>query len=133
MLIYFSFGLLNYKIFGNLTQENILIVLPQDMLGNIVRIFYGISLLFTIPLQILPCRYYLSKIIKLEDKILSAFIFLLSFLLIICEVKIQILFNLAGGIFSSLINFVFPAFFFLKMKKRFLITKIMQINLSYHK
>lgn len=107
MSVYFTFGILNYKLFGNLTKENILNVLPDDKLGQLVRIFYGISLLFTVSLQVVPCKYHLAKVVNINQNILATGIFIISFLMLVFKIKIDLLINLVGGIFHHLLILYF--------------------------
>ncbi|TBU02040.1 transmembrane amino acid transporter, partial [Hamiltosporidium magnivora] len=50
-LIYILFGIINYKIFGELIEGNFLNILDDDKLKIVTVVIYGIMILISIPLQ----------------------------------------------------------------------------------
>ncbi|KAI9489588.1 transmembrane amino acid transporter protein-domain-containing protein [Zychaea mexicana] len=58
------FGIMGFLCFGNKIQANVLLNFPNDdPVINIVRLLFGVFMVFTIPMSIYPCRESLQKLL----------------------------------------------------------------------
>lgn len=129
VLIYSAFGMVCGMMFGMKIneEENILNLLPDDCLSLSMRIFYVITLVFTIPLHSHPGTHYGLCIFNSKYATemrfwyvrctFSIFLMLVMYLFVCIDSQGKYsTFNLVGGVFSSLINLGFPGFYYLTFR-----------------
>ncbi|KAL0266056.1 UNVERIFIED_CONTAM: hypothetical protein PYX00_011773 [Menopon gallinae] len=127
--IYSAFGIMSGLVLGEkINREgNVLNVLPKDGLSLFLRLFYGIAMVFTIPLHSHPGTHYGlcmlgAKYAREKEFWHVRWAFSSLMLLLMCffvwadpEGRFTT-FNLVGGVFSSLINLGFPGLYYLTFK-----------------
>lgn len=71
-VLYMSFGISNYLMYGEEVKDNVLMNYPEDYLTGVVHLLYVIVMGVSYPLQLAPGKNYMmniiGRIIDLEDK-----------------------------------------------------------------
>lgn len=132
ILIYFYFGIINYRIFGDKTELTILTLYIQDksFLSFGVIFLFSLMIIFSFPLQSNPCRLYTLNLFNLNGNktariAFTCFLLVVTYLLVICNFEVEKILGFIGSTVSSAMCFIFCSIFYLKMKRKELGYKIM--------
>ena len=99
-----------YSYLRDLTPPNYLFFFPQsDVAIAVFRCFLAASLLFTLPLCVMPNVVAITQLTGYDfPKIYSAVLLLLTTLVALFVPNVAIVFSLTGSLASSLTSFIFP-------------------------
>ncbi|KAL3875599.1 hypothetical protein ACJMK2_033534 [Sinanodonta woodiana] len=132
---YLLVGLFGYIAFSNIDEINgdIFTHIEKNLLTDVFKLCFVISLAVTIPLIVFPCRAALYTMLfpqkakgsdempgdvqmpELHFQIISVSIVLVSMLLAILFPNVELVLALNGATVGNLICYIFPAIFFLKV------------------
>lgn len=125
LVIYIIFGLFNYLIYGNIITDNILSAYPPDGLTLFVQALYVFVMGFSYPLQINPCRLYITEMLSIENtkqKGLSVISIMITTMLLASTyaiaatgIQLGVVYSVIGATASSLVCLIFPAIFYLNI------------------
>ena len=117
-------GAISYGAYGEHTEDIILFSLPQDnKLVQSVQIMYCVALFLTLPVMLYPAlgimeRYsYFQTVFRSSSKIhRTAIVFATAG--VACAVpKFGLFINLVGSVTGSLLAFILPAYFFIRIRQ----------------
>ncbi|CAD6571679.1 MAG: hypothetical protein CYPHOPRED_004545 [Cyphobasidiales sp. Tagirdzhanova-0007] len=119
-LIYELIGVLAYLTFGAEVPSNVMTAYHDSLFVNICRAGIVIFILFSYPLQILPCRASLSHLFNSPDTpfkhvLLTTFILLLTFLIAMNVTELALVMGIIGSTGSTTVSFILPSLFYLKL------------------
>ncbi|AFN83673.1 transmembrane amino acid transporter protein [Encephalitozoon romaleae SJ-2008] len=122
-VIYISFGILNYLLYGDRVKDNVLENYPNDVLASVVRGLYVVVMGVSYPLQVNPCRNHLINIISFTQEsrkkplrfIVTTGIIILTCLLAISGMGLGIIYSVIGSTASTFMCLIFPALFYFNM------------------
>lgn len=126
-LLYMSFGLSNYMIYGDNVKDNVLRNYPQDNLATIVRGLYVIVMGVSYPLQISPARVYLFNLfglsiitrkIKIVHYSTTILLVGLTYLIAAMGTKLGIVYSIVGATASTFMCLMLPTIFYFNMEIR---------------
>jgi len=123
-VLYMSFGISNYLIYGNSVSDNVLRNYPQDHLATFVRGLYIIVMGVSYPLQITPARVYFMNIINIKPKsygynvvyvVSTSILLLTTYALAVSGVELGLVYALVGATASTSMCLILPLLFYLNM------------------
>lgn len=122
-VIYISFGIINYLLYGDRVKDNVLENYPNDVLASVVRGLYVVVMGVSYPLQVNPCRNHLINIIsfaqesrkKLLRFIVTTGVIISTCLLAISGMGLGIIYSVIGSTASTFMCLIFPALFYFNM------------------
>lgn len=122
-MIYQLIGILGYLTFGDTVPSNVMTGYHDSLFINICRAGIVIFILFSYPLQILPCRASLSHLFAsstpsdgaVKHIVLTTFILMLTFLIAINVSQLELVLGIIGSTGSVTISFLLPSLFYLKL------------------
>lgn len=123
-VLYISFGVLNYLLYGTTVKDDILENYPNDVLASIVRGLYIVVMGVSYPLQVHPCRSHLINMIPLSptktgEKYLrfaaTTGIILSTGYLAASGMGLGIIYSVIGATASTFMCLIFPALFYFNM------------------
>ncbi|ADM12281.1 transmembrane amino acid transporter protein [Encephalitozoon intestinalis ATCC 50506] len=121
-IIYISFGILNYLLYGKAVKDNVLENYPNDVLASVVRGLYIVVMGVSYPLQVNPCRSHLINIIAFSqrsEKLLrfavTTGIIISTCLLAVSGMSLGIIYSVIGATASTFMCLIFPALFYFNM------------------
>eukprot|EP00761_Pharyngomonas_kirbyi_P006526 gb/GECH01006533.1/.p1 GENE.gb/GECH01006533.1/~~gb/GECH01006533.1/.p1 ORF type:complete len:580 (+),score=102.31 gb/GECH01006533.1/:1-1740(+) len=142
LIIYLLVGICGFFTFYENIKGNILTVYDEkDTLVQIGRVGLTITILFSYPLLAFPCKQIIDEIFfdsptesSYRDYFIAIGIVLSSFILAVLIPDISEVFGITGGIFSSILCYILPGLFLLKLcpnrsKKWYHYDKVMGIIL----
>lgn len=124
LIIYLIFGNINYLMFGDKLYDNVLINYPNDLLTDLMKIFYVLVMAFSFPLQINPCRKYFYSLINLNSEknkksyllhIINTSILISIYFLTTSGLELGFVYHFIGSTASTFICLILPPLFLLKM------------------
>ncbi|AFM99044.1 amino acid permease [Encephalitozoon hellem ATCC 50504] len=122
-VIYISFGILNYLLYGDKVKDNVLENYPNDVLASVVRGLYIVVMGVSYPLQVNPCRNHLINIISFSQNsrkrllrfIVTTGIIISTCLLAVSGMGLGIIYSVIGSTASTFMCLIFPALFYFNM------------------
>ncbi|CAD27089.2 putative AMINOACID TRANSPORTER [Encephalitozoon cuniculi GB-M1] len=119
-VIYISFGVLNYLLYGEAVKDNVLENYPNDILASVVRGLYIVVMGVSYPLQVNPCRSHLINIISPSQKpgekflrfVVTTAIIISTCLLAVSGMGLGIIYSVIGATASTFMCLIFPALFY---------------------
>lgn len=124
-VLYTSFGLTNYLIYGADVTGNILENYPKDYLGTFVRILYVFVMGMSYPLQMAPARIYFMNMFHISDRIKNYKVvhFLITTILVastyaiaVSGVKLGAVYSIVGATASCFMCLILPALFYINLE-----------------
>lgn len=140
LILYISFGLVNYLLYGQLVKDNVIQNYPKDVLATIVRFLYVIVMGVSYPLQVNPCRTYLLKMINLKIKegdrrvlsfVVTSLIILLTYSIAISGMDLGLVYTIIGATASTFMCLIFPSLFYFNMDIERSLTLVILSYLSF--
>lgn len=125
LILYSTFGISNYLLFGDQVQDNVLNSLPQDLLASVVRGLYIIVMGVSYPLQAAPARTYFLNLVAVGPKnrgyklmylIVTTVILLSTYLIAVSDVRLGIIYSLVGATASTFMCLILPALFYMNLE-----------------
>lgn len=123
-LLYLSFGLTNYLIYGDHSLTNILKNYPNDNLAVIVRGMYIVVMGVSYPLQMAPARTYFLNIFNINKKtknykiihfLTTSMLITFTYLLAVSGIELGIVYSVVGATASCFMCLIFPALFYFNL------------------
>ncbi len=124
-ILYISFGLTNYLIYGDTVKDNVLRNYPEDYLATIVRGLYVIVMAVSYPLQISPARVYLFNIFNIsvaKRKIAilhyatTTLLVFLTYIIAATGTQLGIVYSIVGATASTFMCLILPALFYFNIE-----------------
>ena len=126
-ILYMSFGISNYMMYGETVKDNVLMNYPEDYLTTLVHFLYVIVMGVSYPLQLSPGKSYLINLIRRifswdkESKKIDEFVnnfvmtllILLTYFIAVSGVGLGIIFALVGATASTFMSMILPAVYYL--------------------
>lgn len=125
LVLYGSFGLSNYLIYGDEAKDNVLNNYPPDLLATIVRGLYVIVMAVSYPLQAGPARTYFLNMVHVRPKhpgyrifyiIVTTVILTATYLIAVAGIKLGLIYSLVGATASTFMCLILPALFYLNIE-----------------
>lgn len=122
-VLYISFGILNYLLYGESVKDDVLENYPNDVLASVVRGLYIVVMGVSYPLQVNPCRNHLINIISFSTKsrerllrfVVTTGIIVATCLLAISGMSLGLIYSVIGATASTFMCLIFPALFYFNM------------------
>lgn len=124
-ILYMSFGLTNYWLYGDNVADNVLRNYPQDYLATVVRGLYVIVMGVSYPLQVAPARAYFFNMINLPivkrkpnflHFITTSIIIMATYLIAISGTELGLVYTLVGATASTFMCLILPALFYFNLE-----------------
>jgi len=128
VILYITFGVCGYMSFGHTTMQIITLNLPDGIVPNIVRLCLSFSLFFTYPIMMFPVVKLLDKKFRSTDNLHKSNMMrvspvLTTYVVIAIVPNFSILMAFVGATCCTLLGFILPALFHLKIFKESLTQK----------
>lgn len=123
LVMYITFGLFNYLLYGVSSNTNIIRNYPNDVLASIVRGLYIVVMGVSYPLQVNPCRTYFIKMISYDKQrgknvvniFVTTLIIVLTYCIAMSGMNLGIVYTIIGATASTFICLIFPSVFYFNM------------------
>nr|XP_033333957.1 LOW QUALITY PROTEIN: vacuolar amino acid transporter 5-like [Megalopta genalis] len=123
LVMYITFGLFNYLLYGVAANTNIIRNYPNDVLASIVRGLYIVVVGVSYSLQVNPCRAYFVKMISYDKQrgkavvniCVTTLIIVLTYCIAVSGMNLGIVYTIVGATASTFIRLIFPSLFYFNM------------------
>lgn len=124
-VLYMSFGITNYLLYGDGVSDNVLKNYPQDYLATIVRGLYVVVMGVSYPLQVAPARSYFLNMINIDQKsrklnfmhfFVTSMIIIATYLIAVLGIQLGIVYTLVGATASTFMSLILPALFYFNLE-----------------
>ncbi|KAI4292372.1 hypothetical protein PAPHI01_1646 [Pancytospora philotis] len=123
-VLYMSFGLPNYLLYGDGVADNVLKNYPPDYLATFVRGLYVVVMGVSYPLQVAPARVYLMNMLGVPPEkrkfnalhiILTFAIIFTSYMIAAAGIDLGIVYTIVGATASTAMALILPAVYYFHM------------------
>ncbi|ORD96551.1 AVT5 [Hepatospora eriocheir] len=124
-ILYTLFGSYNYLLYGNETNDNVLLNYPSDNLTLLVKILYIIVMAVSFPLQMSPGKLYLLNCLNIKPTIrgyntllfiVTTILLLLAYLFTISDIKLGLVYAIIGATASTFMSLILPPLYYLNLE-----------------
>lgn len=123
-VLYMSFGMLNYMLYGSSVSDNVLKSYPTDSLALVVRSLYVVVMAVSYPLQMAPARAYLLNMMGITNTtkkyriihfVVTTFLIITTYVIAVSGVRLGLVYSIVGATASCFMCLILPSLFYFNL------------------
>lgn len=125
LVSYIVFGYFNSALYGADVHDNVLENYPNDNLALVVKTAYVLTMAFSYPLQVNPCRLYLVSALNIAGKkkrvrqacsvVITTLIVMATTYIACGDTQLGMVYTIVGSTSSTLLCLILPGIFYLNI------------------